>query len=180
MEFKKITKDNLELACQIQNEMFPLEDARENFIESINHNPYRKEMVYYIVYDNDNPVGISGIYSYHEYPNDAWLGWFGVIEKYRKKGYGSAILDETIELAKKKGYKIFRLYTDEYALDAHRLYTNHGFISEPYDRPDDQDEYFIADITVYSKSLTEKPVEPWNNRLLGLKVQGEKENKYKN
>ena len=37
--FKKINKDNLELACKIQNELFPLEDARNNFLEQIEKNP---------------------------------------------------------------------------------------------------------------------------------------------
>ena len=35
IESKKITNDNLELACKIQNEIFPKEDARRNFIEQI-------------------------------------------------------------------------------------------------------------------------------------------------
>ena len=31
MNFQLITKENLELACNIQNKIFPKEDARENF-----------------------------------------------------------------------------------------------------------------------------------------------------
>ena len=46
--FKKIVEKNLELACKIQNEIFPEEDARQNFIEQINKDPYRKEMDYYM------------------------------------------------------------------------------------------------------------------------------------
>ena len=34
------------------------------------------------------------------------FGWFGILEEYRKNGYGGAVLDKTIELARKKGYKI--------------------------------------------------------------------------
>ena len=177
--FKKITNDNLEIACKIQNEIFPEEDARANFIDCINKNPYRKELDFYIAYLDDTPIGVTGVYSYHEYPDDAWLGWFGILKEYRKNGYGSIVLNKTIELAKEKGYKNFRLYTDEYAEDAHRLYTSHGFISEVYDRDDDKDEYFIADIYIYSKSLTNNKVELWNNKFLGLKEQGEKENSYK-
>ena len=54
--FKKITNENLELACKIQNEIFPEEDARKNFIEQINNDPYRKEMDYYIIYKNWPPI----------------------------------------------------------------------------------------------------------------------------
>ena len=180
IRFEKITPENLELACTIQNEIFPEEDARENFIEQINKNPYRKEMDYKIVYINKEPIGITGIYSYNEYPNDAWLGWFGILTKYRNNGYGRTTLEKTMKLAKKKGYKNFRLYTDEYAKEAHKLYEKLGFVNEQYDRDDDKDEYFIADVYIYSKSLINEKVEPWNNRFLGLKEQGEKENKYLN
>ena len=179
IRFEKITYENLELACKIQNEIFPKEDARENFIEQIKNDPYRKEMDYKIVYINDEPIGITGIYSYNEYPDDAWLGWFGILYEYRNKGYGKLVIEKTMELAKEKGYKNFRLYTDEYAKDAHKLYEKLGLIKESYDRDDDKDEYFIADIYIYSKSLNNEKLELWNNKLLGLKEQGEKENLYK-
>ena len=177
--FKRITWDNLELACKIQNELFPEEDARENFIEQIKRDPYRKEMDYEIVYVDDEPIGITGIYVYPEYPDDAWLGWFGVLDKYRHQGYGGLVLDKTIEVAKQKGYKNFRLYTDEYATDAHKLYESRGLIKEDYDRPDDQNQYLDWKILIYSGSLTGEKVELWNNKFLGLKEQGEKENYYK-
>ena len=180
IKFKKITSDNLEVACKIQNEIFPEEDARQNFIEQINNDPYRKEMDYSIVYLDETPIGVTGIYSYNEYPDDAWLGWFGILEKYRNFGYGGQVLDMTINVAKEKGYKTFRLYTDEYAKSAHKLYESKGLVKELYDRDDDKDEYFIADIYVYSISLTSKKVELWNNKFLGLKEQGKKENLYKN
>ena len=51
---------------------------------------------------------------------------------------------ETTFAGKEKGYSKFRLYTDEYAKDAHRLYESKGLIGELYDNPDDKDEYFDA------------------------------------
>lgn len=177
--FQKITNKNLELACEIQNTIFPEEDARENFIEQINKDPYRKEMDYYIVFVENTPIGVTGIYAYHEYPDDAWLGWFGVLKDYRRNGYGGIILDKTIELAKQKGYKNFRLYTDETAKSAHKLYESRGMVKELYDNPDDKNEYFDYEIYVYSRSLTNEPIDLWNNKVLGLKEQGEKEKYYK-
>ena len=61
MKFEKITYDNLELACKIQNTIFPEEDARQNFIEQINQDPYRKEQDYSIVYVDNEPIGVTGI-----------------------------------------------------------------------------------------------------------------------
>lgn len=179
IKFIKINLDNLNLACEVQNKIFPEEDARQNFIEQINNDSYRKEMDYYIVYLKNTPIGVTGIYSYNEYPEDAWLGWFGILEEYRNNGYGGMVLDKTIELARKKGYINFRLYTDEYAKSAHKLYESRGLIKERYDNKDDKDEYFIADVYIYSISLTQEKVDLWDNKILGLKEQGEKENLYK-
>ena len=175
MKFEKICNDNLELACKIQNEIFPDENGRQNFIEQINKDPYRKEIDYYIVFRNDIPIGVTGIYSYHEYPSDTWLGWFGILDKYRNKGYGGQALDKTIKLAKEKGYKNFRLYTDEFAKSAHKLYESRNMLKEIYDNLDDKDNFIDAKIYIYSLSLDGKTIEKWNNKLLGLKEQSNKE-----
>ncbi len=175
IRFEKITYDNLEVACRVQNIIFPEEDARVNFVEQINNDPYRKEQDYYIACQNETPIGVTGIYSYHEYPEDAWLGWFGILEEYRNQGLGGLVLDKTIAMAKKKGYKTFRLYTDEYAKDAHKLYSSRGMINELYDNEDDKDNYIDADIYIYSLSLTNDEISLWNNKILGLKEQSDKE-----
>ena len=175
MSFKKINYNNLELACKIQNEIFPEEDARKNFVEQIINDPYRKEQEYSIIYVDENPVGITGIYSYNEYPNEAWLGWFGILKKYRHNGYGGFALDKSIELSKEKGYNTFRLYTDEFAKDAHKLYESRGLVKEIYNNIDDKDMFIYADIYIYSKSLNDTKVEFWNNKILGLKEQSKKE-----
>lgn len=175
IRFERIDKNNFKLASTIQNEIFNGEDGSQNYIEQINKDPSWKEQDYYLVYVGKRPIGITGIYSYHEYPDVAWLGWFGVLKKERNKGYGSLILDKTIELAKEKGYKEFRLYTDEYAKDAHKLYEKRGMIKELYDNKNDQDQYFSAKVYIYSKSLIKKEIDLWNNKKIGLKEQGEKE-----
>ena len=43
------------------------------------------------------------------------------------------------------------------------------------DNPDDKDNYIDARIFIYSKSLNEEPLEKWNNKILGLKEQSDKE-----
>ena len=177
MEFRKITKTNLAIASKIQNEIFPMEDGTENFIESIEKNPYRKEMDYYLVYVGNVPIGVTGIYSYHEYPNDAWLAWFGVLPNFRNQGYGDFIFDWTVLLAKKKGYQTLRLYSDETFRDANQLYKKKGMISEVYDNPEDKDPYEPDGLKtfIFSMSLTDKKINYWNHKKLGLKEQGIKE-----
>lgn len=45
--------------------------------------------------------------------DEAWLAWFGILPKYQHKGYGKKLLEKTINLAQKQGYKTLRLYTDK-------------------------------------------------------------------
>lgn len=56
ISFQKITKDNLHLASEIQNEIFPYEDGTQNFIDCIEQNPYRKELDFCIVFDGKLPI----------------------------------------------------------------------------------------------------------------------------
>ena len=177
MEFRKITKTNLVIASKIQNEIFPMEDGTENFIECIEKNPYRKEMDYYLVYVGTVPIGLTGIDSYHAYANGAWPAWFGVLPDFRNQGYGGLIFDWTVLLAKKKGYQTLRLYSDETFRNAHQLYKKNGMISEVYDNPEDKDPYEPDGLKtfIFSMSLTDKKISYWNHRKLGLKEQGIKE-----
>lgn len=175
MKYELITEKNLDLAVKVQNEIFPEENGKQNFIDSINKDQYRKELTYYLVFDNETPVGVSGLYSYHEYPNDAWLGWYGVLKEFRGKGYGSKIFDHFEKISKEKGYKNIRLYTDiNMYKDAIKLYYKKGMISEKYEN-DNEDESIRNTTLIFSKSLTEKETKLWNNKNLELNNQVKKE-----
>ena len=130
LKYIEVDNNNLDLAVKIQNNLFPLEDGRQNYVEGINNDSYRKEMVNYIVYDNEIPIGVVGLYSYNEYPNDAWLSWFGVLENYRQKGYGSKMFDFFEKLALNKGYTSIRVYTDNEFDKAILLYEKKEMIKE--------------------------------------------------
>ena len=174
LKFIEVNYDNLKLAVQIQNNIFPLEDGKANYIEGITNDPYIKEMVNYIVYDNDEPIGVVGLYSYNEYPTDAWLSWFGVLKQYRKKGYGSAIFDFFEKLSKEKGYKTIRVYTDDEFSSAINLYNKKGMIKEYYSNELESDEINNTTL-IFSKSLSLEKTEKWNNKFLQLTAQTAKE-----
>ena len=174
LKYVEVDSNNLELAVNIQNTIFPLEDGRQNYIEGITNDPYRKEMVNYIVYDNEISIGVVGLYSYNEYPRDAWLSWFGVLQEYRKKGYGSAMFDFFEKLALEKGYTSIRVYTDDAFDKAILLYEKKKMIKEFYNNELESEEINKGTI-VYSKSLTKEKTNKWNNRFLGLTMQNEKE-----
>lgn len=174
LKYVEVDIDNLELAVKIQNIIFPLEDGRQNYIECITNDPYRKEMVNYIVYDNEIPIGVVGLYSYNEYPNDAWLSWFGVLQEYRQKGYGSKIFDFFENLSLEKGYTSIRVYTDDNFHKAILLYEKKKMIKEFYKNELESEEINNGTI-IYSKSLTKEQTKTWNNKFLGLTAQSEKE-----
>ncbi len=174
IRFDEVTYENLEIAVSIQNKIIPEENGKQNYIEGITNDPYRKEMVNYIIYADDTPVGVVGLYSYNEYPSDAWLSWFGILDEYQKRGYGSLAFDFFEKLAKEKGYTSIRVYTDNSFEKAIRLYKSKGMIEEKYSNKLESDE--INNITIiFSKSLTNKKVELWNDKFLGLTKQSEKE-----
>ncbi len=174
IKFEKVTKDNLELAVSIQNKIFPGEDGRQNYIEGITNDPYRKEMVNYIMYDGNIPVGAVGLYSYNEYPLDSWLSWFGILDEYRNKGYGKIAFEFFETISREKGYENIRVYTDNSFDIAINLYKNNGMIEERYSNELESDE-INSETIIFSKSLTKKKTELWNNKFLQLTAQAEKE-----
>ncbi|HBY20179.1 MAG: hypothetical protein A2Y24_02025 [Clostridiales bacterium GWE2_32_10] len=178
LRYEKLTKENLDLATEVQNKIFPDENGKKNFIDSIGEHIYRKELIFWIVFKEKNPIGIIGLYAYHEYPEDGWMGWYGVLPEQTGKGYGSEVFDFFENYAKENRYKNIRLYTDELDNEiATKLYYKKGMISEVYKNKDDV-FYEVSNTLIFSKSLTDQPVEKWNNKYLGLNEQ-EKRQKYK-
>ncbi len=177
LDFKMVNKNNVKFAIEIQQEIFPDENGTINLLSSIDRSIFKanseiiypsNSIKYYLVYYEEEVIGITGIYSYPKsFPNDAWVGWFGIKKEYRNCGFGRATLDWTINKAKEEGYKTIRLYTDSEAnKKAVELYKQMGFIGEKY-----LIEQLPYDCYIYSKSLTDKPVKMWNNKLLDLKGQ---------
>ena len=176
MEFVLVDFTNYKKAIEIQNKIFPEEDGTVNILASLDRNLFIEKtgmnyvddhVKYYIVYDNNEEVGITGLYHYDN--ESAWLPWFGVLPNKRRKSYGKKILLKTIDMAKQRGFKTMRLYTDrvENAI-AIKLYEKIGFVGEKYSA-----EKLTYDCYIYSKSLCDRQVELWNNKVLGLSYQSQ-------
>ena len=176
MEFVLVDFTNYKKAIEIQNTVFPNEDGTINILASLDREIFIKKtgidygddnVKYYIVYDNNEEVGITGLYNYDSI--SAWLAWFGVLPDKRRKSYGKRILEKTMKLAKQKGFKTMRLYTDAIEnADAIKLYKKLGFVGEKYSA-----EELLYDCYIYSKSLNDEKVDLWNNKLLGLSEQSQ-------
>lgn len=158
MEFIEITMKNVLEATNVQMEIFGVKDcAYLCYIQHIRN----QDPPYYIVKENNEVIGISGIYVEPFEPDTAWLGWFGVKSNFRNKGYGTKILNKTIEIARENGYKNFRLYTDVVNPNAHRLYDKVMDYCEEYNEPNFK-------VLIYSKSLCEAICPKLNNKFINL------------
>ncbi len=175
-----ITEENMEEALTLQNSIFPRENARKNYLESIesrkNSNVLEKyQGNYFLVRDgHKKPVGLWGHYL-EDNKNEVWLGWFGVSPAETKKGYGTAIFKIFENYAIKNGFSTIRLYTDE--KDNHlacKLYEKMGMTKELYKNKNDKTSD-IGQILIYSKSLTNKRVKLWKSKFINYKGQKEKE-----
>lgn len=171
-KYIEITNDNIKYATKIQMEIFPEESAYEHFLYTIKEN--KDYMKYYLVYNEDTVIGVTGLYSNEDIneTNSIWLGWFGVLERYRNTGYGKKILLDTIEIAKKltKKYPIryFRLYTSERDDKlAQFLYQEIMDIKEYYNN--NEDINYDNTCVIYTKALNNNKIKKWNNKFLNLK-----------
>ena len=161
MEFILIDKSNLDTAHEIENIIFPHYDALKNYLDSI-FDP--KKSGYYLIKENNTFIGIIGIYSYDAYPEDAWLGWFGLLQEYRGKGYGKKGLEFFEELARNRGFRYARLFTDTLNNDNTRnFYKHHDYFEERYINFSDPASLKYP-ISIFSKSLYEERCPRWNNR----------------
>ena len=176
MKFILVDFTNYKKAIEIQNKIFPKEDGTINILASLDRDLFKKKtgmdyeddnVKYYIAYENNEAIGITGLYYYDNV--SAWLGWFGVLPDKRRKSYGKRILEKTMELARQKGFKTMRLYTDAIEnADAIKLYKKMGFVGEKYFA-----EELLYDCYIYSKSLCNEKVDLWNNKKLGLAYQSQ-------
>ncbi len=168
LKFVDITDTNIMFATELQMSIFPDSCGYQSFVNAI-----ELGKPYWLIYNDDTPIGISGLYvnPILDEPDTVWLGWYGVVDKFRGQGFGRKILAQTIDYAKKLGYKTFRLYTSKkYCPEAISLYDKIMDFGEDYTFEEKDMER-----AVYTKSLTDQPATKWDNRNLYLNLESDKE-----
>lgn len=169
MKLVEINNDNLQIARDIQNEIFPTHDATQNYKDAINGVTGYK---YYLIHETDiGYIGVTGLFSLPADTESAWLGWFGILEKYRRHHYGSIAMRLFEDQAKQLGFKYCRVYTDrddnEVAIN---FYISNGYSFESYNNECDP-SCFDFPVLVGTKSICDKPIVLWNNRYMALTPQ---------
>jgi ribosomal protein S18 acetylase RimI-like enzyme len=161
-----IDENLVDLALKLFIDIFPDEeilgfDGYDNwFTASIGKDDFH----YWIHFnEEDKPVGLSGLYVENADKESAWLGWFGVLPKYRRMGYATEMIRHFEESARAEGFKHARLYTNTDNTAARAFYEKNGYKAEEFhgNVPD----FIIGDIILYSKPLEGEFV-PWNDRYL--------------
>ena len=164
-----VVKSNSTQAIKIQQSIFPLENGKEDILESLKKVKLNYDYLkYYLIAYEEKFIGICGLYSYKEYPSDAWMAWFGVLPKYRQNGIGHKSISILIDEAKQNKFKALRVYTDSNLNhSACRLYEKTFDTKEKY--LNEKNKYYsVGDTLIFSKSLTNKPVKLWNDKCLFL------------
>ena len=173
LTYQKVTPESLPTALEIIHRIWPNAEVDEDFLDKPLH-PEDDTNVTWLVYAGDELIGLTGIFTFDEDEpgyDDAesvWMDWFAILPEYRKNHYGSQVLLDTIEYCKKlKPYKYFRIDTTYFEnRPTVGLYDKYMPLREEYtaeDTPGKKQHYLI-----YSCSLDNSPVKPWNNHFLDL------------
>lgn len=172
---ERITARNIDDAVRIQAELFPRESARINYQESIDGTT---DYEYFLICEGQDCVGITGLYHLVGDRDNAWLGWFGIREGWRRRHYGSKAMRLFEAMARARGYRFARLYTDAVDNDAAiAFYRSNGYVGEAYSNADDPAcrKYRIL---IFSKALGASKLNPWNHQNIHLTEQIAKQEKH--
>lgn len=167
IKYVKIDVSNFKLAYQIQKSIWPEDPDYQDFYDKvIDDSSYD---ACFLVYLNDNLIGITGTYVEDFDSESIWLDWFGILPEYRGKGYGRLVLLDTIHYCQEfNRFLYFRLDTTYWENRlAIGLYDKVMDLREEYTREDTDDikhEYLIYTYNLKRTNYTK----PWNNRFIGL------------
>ena len=166
LKYEILSLENLDIAFKIQKDTWPDEpDYEDLYDKAVNTDD---DNCFFIVYDNDILVGITGVDVYDKYKDTIWLDWFTILPEHRRKGYGEKVLLDTINYCKSLNkFESFRIDTTYYEnRPALVLYDKIMQLKETYtieDTEKDKNNFMI-----YSYGLNGK-LKAWNNKYLGLK-----------
>jgi len=167
--------NNVKIIGKIQYEIF-------KYAKGVGYCDYLDELKYedkridkrlpinFLVYNQDIPVGIVGLYEMPGHKDDIWLNWLGVLPEHRRKGIGTAMLFHVINLAKKYGKKNFRLFSYEnWHKQAISIYKKTMQVQESYlNKEDDLRLIIEGRCKIFSSSLVDKKPPLWNNEFINL------------
>ena len=162
----RINQDNLNYALQISKEIFGNTDCRQDYVDFINGENSKS---YFLIYDGDNCIGVSGINHFGQDYTNAWLSWFGILPKLRRTELGSNALRLIDETARDLGFRCMRCIVsdDKIYEGSQSFFKCNGYQREDY-RTQKDPQSMRKNYYIFSKNLYPEPIDPWNNRTLNV------------
>jgi len=91
------------------------------------HRPLAHWEIYLAIAESQT-IGITGLYRLPEAPlTEAWLGWFGVLRRARRRRHGSTLLALTVQRALELGASDFLICVALHSTGAQQFYMRNGF-----------------------------------------------------
>lgn len=151
-EIKKLSFDTLQSAENLRDKYFKNipKNEKDTLKASLDKTKYAKYLLannidnisYWCIKEQNEVIGLIGLYTEVDFPNKAWIGWFVVDENFRDKKLGKMLLEYIIKEASSFANEIC-LYSwdDEPYHKAIKLYENYGF------------QRYIPDFKIYKKDI---------------------------
>lgn len=141
-----LSQANLKETQAVLQAVFPTEPDAQHYFE-LSLRPKRKGasyFEYFVLVVDGKVIGTTGLYRERSTPKDLWLGWYGVLPEYRGQGWGSVLLDFSVQKSKEMGAENLRLWTtDEPDMaKAALVYAKKGFTLDSKEW-DDESKYNI-------------------------------------
>jgi RimJ/RimL family protein N-acetyltransferase len=128
-----ITTKEIDLFLPIMREL--AEDFGDRFLLSMLHwcgiGKRAHPLLFWEVFllrANREIVGVCGLYQISETPaSPAWLGWFGILSAFRRRGYGSSAIHSLADRTREMDCNELWVYTGSSDEAAMHFYTKLGF-----------------------------------------------------
>ncbi|MCM1052740.1 MAG: GNAT family N-acetyltransferase [Ruminococcus sp.] len=166
LKYVPLNKYNLDIAVEIQKSTWPDDPDYEDLYDKATNT--RDDNAFFLIYNKDLLIGLTGVDVEEEYPDTIWLDWFTILPEYRGLSFGTKALIDTIEYCHSLNrFKSFRIDTTYYEnVSALLLYNKIMKLKENYTLEDTKLDK--SQTVIYSYPL-DGPLEPWDNKNLNLK-----------
>lgn len=163
IEFEKLDEHNYKTNLEIKNKLFPESNSNEDYVDYFEN---RKNSEYFVVKADGFYVGIIGWYDFDDSGRDAFVGWFGVLPEFQRRGIGEKAFDFIFDRVKQKGYRYLRVYTDKVVnFESVEFYKSKNMILEPYTFDDKLGRN--GNFVVFTKVISSDGGDLWNDKPLG-------------
>ena len=121
MKIVKLTEEHLDSVLKIENECFSHPWSRQSLENELN-NP---ASVFFAATENSEVIGYIGMSAVID---EGYIFNVAVTENYRRKGIGSALINELVTYCRKNNFAFVTLEVRESNRGAVSLYSDFGFI----------------------------------------------------